>query len=86
MPVLKNFSPIFHGTERTSEVNSPLILNNITYISDYTISLIFYNISEDGSEIDSLAVISGEASPTFGLVNANISVFVDGKRNQFLKK
>ena len=29
---------------------------------------------------------SGEASPTIGLANANISVFIDRIRNQFLKK
>ena len=31
-------------------------------------------------------VISGEASPTFGHANANFSVFIDCKRNEFLKK
>ena len=30
--------------------------------------------------------LSGEASPTFGHTNANLSVFVDRIRNQFLKK
>ena len=29
---------------------------------------------------------SGETSPTFGHANANFSVFIDRKRNQFLKK
>ena len=30
--------------------------------------------------------ISGEANKTFGHANANFSVFIDGIRNQFLKK
>ena len=30
--------------------------------------------------------VHGEASLTFGHANANFSVFIDGIRNQFLKK
>ena len=33
-----------------------------------------------------LLAISGEASPTFGHGNANIFVFIDRIRKQFLKK
>ena len=33
-----------------------------------------------------IAKTSGEASPKFGHANANFSVFLDRKRNQFLKK
>ena len=38
------------------------------------------------SRFKSIALISGEASPTFGHANAFFSVFIDRVRSQFLKK
>ena len=56
--------------------------------SEYSESLVSDDNSESSMEThaEDDSSISGEASPTFGQANANFPVFIDRKRNQFLKK